>query len=50
MVRTEFVGYGGWLARFGLSLFLFFFFFLQFVDLSGHWSVGVVVGGFLLIW
>ena len=33
---------GGWLAL----AFLFLFFILQFVDLSGQWSVGVVVGGF----
>ena len=45
MVRTGFVGYGGWLAL--ASLFLFFL--LQFVDLSGQWIVRVVVGGFVPI-
>ena len=50
MVRTGFVGYGEWLAGFGLSFFLFFSFFSFFVDLSGPWSVGVVVGGFVQIW
>ena len=33
---------GGWLVDFGLLLL--FFLLLQFVDLSGQWSFGVVVG------
>ena len=36
------MGYGGWLVDFGLLLL--FFLLLQFVDLSGQWSFGVVVG------
>ena len=34
--------YGGWLANFGL--FFLFFLLLRFVDISGQWSVRVVVG------
>ena len=44
MVRAGFMGYGWWLAGFGL------FFLLQFVDLSGQCSVGVMVSGFVQIW
>ena len=46
----RFVGYGGWLAGFGL----FFFFFPSPIcgfELSvSQWSVRVVVGGFVQIW